>query len=137
MRTRAQAGTIDASQVNIGTILDERARELFYEDPRKTELTRMALIFARTGKPAYNGKSYQMDNFSDNNFWYDRTIEKNVFYREGIVTNHGDKYTVSPYHVFWPVPSRSLQANPNGVINQNKGYVGYERNIPPLEEIVD
>lgn len=137
VRTRAQAGTIDASQVNIGTILDERARELFYEEPRKTELTRMALIFARTGKPAYNGKTYQMDNFSDNNFWYDRTIEKNVFYREGVVTNHGDKYTVSPYHVFWPVPSRSLQANPNGVINQNKGYVGYERNIPPLEEIVD
>lgn len=137
VRTRAQAAPIDAAQVNIGTILDERARELFYEEPRKTELTRIALIFARTGKAAYNGKTYQMDNFSDNNFWYDRTIEKNVFYRDGIVTNHGDKYTVSPFHVFWPVPSRSLQSNPNGVINQNKGYVGFEKNVPPLDEIVD
>lgn len=137
VRTRALAAPITAAEVNISTILDERARELFYEEPRKTELTRIALIFARTGKPAYNGKSYQMDNFSDNNFFYDRIIEKNTFYRDGVVTNHGDKFTISPYHVFWPVPSRSLQANPNGVINQNKGYVGFEKNVPASDEIVD
>lgn len=137
VRTRAQAAPITAAEVNISTILDERARELFFEEPRKTELTRIALIFARTGKAAYNGKTYQMDNFSDNNFFYDRIKEKNTFYRDGVVTNHGDKFTISPYHVFWPVPSRSLQANPNGVINQNKGYVGFEKNIPASDEIVD
>ncbi len=135
VRKRANAAPITAAQVNIGTILDERARELFFEEPRKTELTRIAFLFAKTGKPAYNGKTYSMNNFSDNNFFYDRVIEKNVFYRTGIVTNHGDKYTMSPYHVLWPVPSISIQSNTYGVINQNKGYVGYESNVPPLDKI--
>ncbi|RPE08461.1 RagB/SusD family nutrient uptake outer membrane protein [Chitinophaga lutea] len=135
VRQRAQCAPITAGDVNIGTILDERARELFFEEPRKTELTRIAYIFARTGKPAYNGKVYTLENFSDNNFFYDRVKEKNNFYREGIVTNHGDKYTMSPFHVLWPVPTRSIQANSYGVINQNKGYVGYEANRPPLDKI--
>ena len=55
----------DASTFNIGTILDERARELFWEEMRKTELTRMAFIFAKTGKTCYNGKTYSLANFSD------------------------------------------------------------------------
>jgi hypothetical protein len=135
VRERAGAAPVAAAEVTIATILDERARELFYEEPRKTELTRIAYIFAKTGKPAYNGKSYSLENFSDNNFFYDRVIEKNNFYRDGTVTNHGDKYTISPYHVLWPIPAKSIQSNTYGVINQNKGYVGYEGNRPPLESI--
>src|SRR5690606_36331076 len=99
VRARAHAPLISAADVNIGTILDERARELYYEEPRKVELTRMAYLFAQTGKMAYNGKTYSMDNFSENNFFYDRVMEHNNFYRQGVVTNHGDKYTMSPYHV--------------------------------------
>lgn len=135
VRERAKCAPIAAGEVTIGSILDERARELFYEEPRKTELTRIAFIFAKTGKPAYNGKVYALENFSDNNFFYDRVKEKNNFYRNGTVTNHGDKYTMSAYHVLWPVPSRSIQSNPYGVINQNKGYVGYEANVAPLDKI--
>ncbi|WP_343306919.1 RagB/SusD family nutrient uptake outer membrane protein [Chitinophaga niabensis] len=135
VRTRAGCDPIAAASVNIGTILDERARELYFEEPRKTELTRIAFLFAKTGKPAYNGKTYSLDNFSDNNFFYDRVIEKNVFYRTGIVTNHGDKYTMSAFHVLWPIPSNPIAANTYGVINQNKGYVGYEKNVPPLDKI--
>ncbi|WP_343704402.1 RagB/SusD family nutrient uptake outer membrane protein [Chitinophaga sp.] len=135
VRERAHCAPITAAQVNIGAILDERARELFYEEPRKTELTRISFIFAKTGKAAYNGKTYTLDNFSDNNFFYDRVMEKNNFYRNGTVTNHGDKYTISPYHVLWPVPSNSIQGNTYGIINQNKGYVGYEGNKPPLDNI--
>ncbi len=135
VRTRALAAPITADQVDIGMILDERARELFFEEPRKTELTRIAYIFAMTGKTADNGKTYTLDNFSDNNYFYDRVIARNVFYKEGIVTIHGDKYTISPYHVLWPVPSNAIQANSNGIINQNKGYIGYEGNVPPLTEI--
>ncbi len=134
VRTRAGCAPF-AGTVTIGTILDERARELYFEEPRKTELTRMALIFARTGQPAYNGKSYTMDRFSDDNFFYDRIMERNSFYRLGIVTNHGDKYTISPYHVLWPVPARSIQANTTGVINQNKGYTGFERNEPAKDQV--
>ena len=135
VRTRAGCAPITPDKVNMGFILDERARELFYEEPRKTELTRIAYLFAMTGTPAENGKSYSMENFSDNNYFYDRIIAKNNFYRDGNITNHGDKYTISPYHVLWPVPTVSIQGSTYGHINQNKGYVGYETNVPPLTEI--
>jgi len=135
-RVRARANGLPLTgAVTIGDILDERARELFYEEPRKTELTRMAYIFALTGKPAYNGKTYTAANFSTDNFFHDRIKEKNVFYRTGIRTNYGNTYTISPYHVLWPVPSASIQANTYGRINQNKGYVGFELNVPPLTKI--
>jgi hypothetical protein len=37
--------------------------------------------------------------------------------------------------VLWPVNSTVILANTLGVINQNKGYAGAERNVPPLETI--
>jgi len=136
VRSRANAALLtDASAVTIGTILDERARELFYEEPRKTELTRMAYIFASTGKPAYNGKTYNLATFSDNNFFYDRIIEKNDFYRNKVPTVLGVNFKMSPYHVLWPVPAAAQRFNTEGRINQNKGYAGYENNVPALDKI--
>ncbi len=44
VHTRAGCAPLTGN-VTIATILDERARELFYEEPRKTELTRIAYIF--------------------------------------------------------------------------------------------
>ncbi|PMD95336.1 RagB/SusD family nutrient uptake outer membrane protein [Siphonobacter sp. BAB-5405] len=135
VRTRAGAKEMAPADVNIGTILDERARELYYEEGRKTELTRMAYLFALTGKAAYNGKTYNLENFSENNFFYDRIMEKNEFYNKGVVTNHGDRYTMSPYHVLWPIPRNAIRSNTQGRINQNKGYSGYEENVPALTKI--
>lgn len=135
VRRRAQASPVSSSQVDIGTILDERARELFYEEPRKTELTRISYIFALTGKPDYDGKVYSLETFSDNNFFYERIMKKNNFYNKGVVTVHGDTYTMSPYHVLWPIPIDAIRANTLGHINQNKGYKGYESNVPPLTEL--
>ena len=130
VRTRAGAAEIPAGDVNMGVILDERARELFYEEPRKTELTRIAFLFAETGKAAYNGKSYSMANFSQDNFWYDRVVEKNVFYRENIRAPHYN-YTVAPWLVLWPVPANAINANVQGHINQNQGYPGEENREEP------
>lgn len=136
VRSRANATLLtDASKITIGTILDERARELYYEEPRKTELTRMAYIFAKTGKPAYNGKTYSLTNFSDINFFYDRIMEKNDFYKNQVPTISGVNFKISPYHVLWPIPADAQRFNPNGRINQNKGYTGYESNIPALDKI--
>jgi hypothetical protein len=136
IRVRANAAPItDPTSVTIGTILDERARELFWEEPRKTELTRIAYIFALTGKQAYNGKTYNVANFSADNFYYDRVKEKNVFYKNGVITNHGDQYTMSPFHVLWPIPQSAIRANVLGHINQNKGYSGSESNVPYLTTI--
>jgi len=136
VRSRANAALLtDASAITIGTVLDERARELFYEEPRKTELTRIAYIFATTGKPAYNGKTYNLTSFSDNNFFYDRIIEKNDFYRNKVPTVLGVNFKMSPYHVLWPVPAAAQRFNTQGRINQNKGYTGYESNVPALDKI--
>jgi len=136
VRSRANAALLtDASAINIGTILDERARELYYEEPRKTELTRIAYIFAQTGKSAYNGKTYTLAAFSDNNFFYDRIIEKNDFYRNKVPTVLGVNFKISPYHVLWPVPAAAQRFNTGGRINQNKGYTGYENNVPALDKI--
>lgn len=136
VRARANAALLtNSSQITIGTILDERARELFWEEPRKTELTRIAYIFAQTGKAAYNGKSYSLSSFSDNNFMYDRIMEKNDFYKNQVPTLQGVNYKIAPYHVLWPVPANAQRFNTEGRINQNKGYAGYEQNVPALDKL--
>lgn len=138
VRNRAQATPItDASTVNIGTILDERQRELYWEEPRKTELARIAFIFAQTGIPSYTGKTYSVANFSTSNFFYDRIMEKNNFYNNpAVITNSGNHFTISAYHVLWPIPQTDINLNVNGHLNQNKGYPGSESNVAPLDHVV-
>ena len=132
VRTRAGCAPYAAALVNIGTILDERARELYYEEPRKTELTRIAYMYAKSGKPCYNGKTYSMNTFGTDNFWYDRVIEKNVFYRDQVKAPFYN-YRIAPYIVLWPVLSSAINANSLGHINQNYGYPGFESNITPMK----
>lgn len=113
-------------------MLDERARELFYEETRKCELTRIAYLYAKTGKECYNGKTYSLGNFSKSNFWYDRIMEKTEFFNKGVKTVAGDEFTMSPFHVLWPIPQTAIDANSLGVINQNEGYTGFENNVDAL-----
>jgi len=135
IRTRAQCDPYtDPATFDLGTILDERARELFYEEHRKTELTRIAFIFAKTWI-SYNGKTYSLNDFGENSFYYDRIMEKGNFYNKNVVSQSGQYYTMAPYHVLWPVPQGSINANSLGVINQNYGYDGYENNVAPLDAI--
>lgn len=135
VRERAGAQPINAGDVTIATILDERARELYYEEYRNVELTRIAYIFAQTGKPDYKGRTYSMNTFSTKNFWYDRIMDVTDFYNKGVHTIHGDEYTLSPYHVLWPIPQSAIDANVSGHINQNQGYNGSSSNVPPLETL--
>lgn len=135
VRTRAGAAPYGANEVTISTVLDERARELYYEEPRNTELTRVAFLYAKTGIPAPNGKTYNMSTFSENNYYYDRIMEVTDYYNKGVFTRHGDTYTMSPYHVLWPIPANAINTNTKGIINQNKGYSGFENNLPPLTTI--
>lgn len=122
----------DIQTWQIGAVLDERARELYYEECRKVELTRMAVTFARTGITCYNGKTYRMDRITEDNFWYDRVVEISDFYNKGVRTPYGNYFTCSPFHIFWPVPSYAINTNTGGIINQNNGYPGTEKNVPPL-----
>ncbi len=135
VRTRALCSPYtDASKIDIGTILDERARELYYEEPRKTELNRISFLIAKSGK-SYNGKTYTMANFGTDNFFYDRIMQKNDFYNKGVVNISGVEYKISPYHVLWCIPQDAISSNTLGRINQNFGYDGYGLNEPPLESI--
>ncbi|SHF70125.1 Starch-binding associating with outer membrane [Fodinibius roseus] len=127
VRERAQATPVNAGEVTIGYIFDERARELYMETPRKTELTRVAYIMAQSGR---NG--YSIDNMSQDNWYYDRVTGKNVYYREEL-TYGANTYRIRPYHVYWPVPQDEIDANVQGNINQNEGYSGAEDNVPPLD----
>ena len=135
VRTRAGCDAYtNPGEMDIQTILDERARELYYEEPRKTELTRIAFLFAKTGK-SYNGETYSIDDFGVKSFFYDRIMEKNNFYNKGVVNVSSTEYKISPYHVLWPIPQQAISANSKGVINQNYGYDGYANNVPPLTVI--
>ncbi|SHF67583.1 Starch-binding associating with outer membrane [Mariniphaga anaerophila] len=130
---RQRAGTlpISGSQVTIDEIFDERARELFTEEPRFAELTRVSFIMAKQ-----NIGGYSLNNFHQSNYFYDRSISTNVFWRTNFQARFsGEPFRIAPYNVLWPIPETVITANTKGVINQNVGYSGTENNVPPLEVI--
>lgn len=135
VHTRAHcAPYTDAGKITIESVLNERARELYYEEPRCTELHRVSLIFAETGQ-SWKGKTYSMSSYGTSNFYYDWLMEKNNFYGKNVKSNNGQTYKISPYHAMWCIPQVGINANVNGRINQNFGYDGYELNEPPRTEI--
>jgi hypothetical protein len=145
VRARAGADPLTAADVTIGAVLDERARELYYEENRKSELTRIAYTYAKTGKPCevFAGRVYRLDNFSGPgginsnvkqegiNFYYDWIMKAGNFYNKG-VKHKWAEYKMSVHHVLWPVPANAINTNIKGVINQNIGYPGAENNVEPL-----
>lgn len=125
---RKRVNAPELATVTLEDIFDERARELFFEDHRKTELTRVAIIKAESGKDGYS-----MSNFSEKNWYYDRVMEKNNFFAEEYYYST-NAFVMRPYHVWWPIPMNAIESNTEGRINQNYGYDGYEDNIP-VEEL--
>lgn len=132
VRTRAGAAPLNVDQVNIETLMDERTRELLYEENRKIELTRIAILYAKTGKSDYKGRTYTIENLSKSNYFYNRIIDRGNFYNKGVKILNGAQYKISPYHIWWPIPQNDIDGNSSGRINQNEGYSGYELNIKPL-----
>lgn len=142
VRTRAGADPLVAADIHIGAIVDERARELYYEENRHIELTRISYTYAKTGKTCeYFGHTYTLDRLSGPggtgsnvkqegyNFYYDWVVAKNNFYNKG-VRHRWAEYKISVHHILWPVPAAAINANTKGIINQNIGYPGAERNVP-------
>jgi len=129
VRQRANALPITAGEVNIDFILHERARELFAEEPRHSELVRISYIMAKAG---LNG--YSLTNFSEKNYYFDRVMRYNNTYEKKIQLL-GNTANMAPFHALWPIPSLVITANTKGVINQNIGYDGANRNVPPLTKI--
>lgn len=145
VRERAGASKLTAADINIGEILDERARELYYEENRHIELVRIAYTYAKSKKSCeiFGGRTYNLEGISGSggvnsnikqegvNFWYDRVVSKSNFYNKG-VKHKWAEYKVSVHHMLWPIPAKAINTNIKGVINQNIGYPGAEKNQIPL-----
>lgn len=146
VRRRAGAEDLNASEISIASILAERARELYYEENRHVELVRISYLYAKSGKAceSLGGKVYKLDNISGPggtgsnikqegvNFYFDWMMAHNNFFNRGISISYGE-YKLSVHHILWPIPNTAISTNTQGVINQNIGYPGAEKNLTPLK----
>lgn len=129
------------STVTIGDIMDERARELYWEEWRNVELTRVSLCLARSGKPDEWGNTYKLDTFdkqsgtdaAGGSYWYQRVTKKGM-YNKGPISVNATKgsinYMMDKKNIYWPIPNKEIRANNKGDLGQNYGYDGYNPNTP-------
>lgn len=129
IRRRARCSQLYAT-VNIGDIMSERARELHMEEWRFTELSRVSYSLALSGKPDEWGNTYNVDNLSQNSYWYQRIQHYSDFYNKGKVSVKNRSYTIAPYNINWPIPQNSIDANSGARLHQNFGYSGYDAAAP-------
>jgi hypothetical protein len=129
VRLRAKAKPVAVSDVTLDYIFDERARELFAEEPRRSEMVRVSYMMAKQ-----NMNGYTLENFSEKSWFYDRVMKYNTYYQSdhNVLAN---AIIMDPHHVLWPIPQSVITANTMGVINQNKGYDGANNNVPPITTI--
>jgi len=134
----------DVQTEGIGAILDERNREFYGEEYRHDELVRIAVIFAKTGKPDYQNITYSWDgndmekSLSTSSFYYNRMMDKNNFFRDGTTSpvSSSVRYTIDPMHIFWPIYEPFIIGNVQNILNQTTGYEGSEKNVEPLVHVV-
>ncbi|MDN3596720.1 RagB/SusD family nutrient uptake outer membrane protein [Zunongwangia endophytica] len=136
IRERADASQL-YTDVTIGDICAERGRELYLEEWRNVELTRISHCLAMSGMPDEWGNTYNLDSWdqqsgtdeSGGSYWYQRIVHYTLYnkYPEGIVIPNGTNYyTMDKRNVFWPIPNSAIAANIQGQLSQNYGYDGYD-----------
>ena len=89
IRERAHCSQLYEGNVTIGDIMNERARELFWEEFRNVELTRVSLCLARSGRPDEWGNTYDINTFdkqegtdlTGGSYWYQRCIHQGITIR--------------------------------------------------------
>lgn len=136
VRKRARCTKLfTAADMNMGVIMDERARELFFEEFRHTELSRVSYIFARTGKQDEFGKRYTIDGLSEDSYWFQRIDKYNDYYNKKVTPNTSMPYTIAPYHIYWPIPQKDIDLNIVTPLRQNKGYSGYDPSIKSIDNL--
>jgi len=94
VRERAGAAPVAPVDVDIDFILDERARELYFEEYRLLTLMRLGKLVERVEKynPMYTGE----------------------------IANNG----IESFHELWPIPQSEIERNTEAVLEQNPGYTG-------------
>jgi hypothetical protein len=98
VRARAKTSPADASEVDIDYLLDERLRELYYEELRMVTLCRMGKLAERACK--YN---------------YSYITQSGSF-------NESAGMSIQDYHNLWPIPFSEIERNIDAVLEQNPGY---------------
>ena len=149
VRQRAKCTELYQGAVSIGDIMNERARELYWEEWRNVELKRVSLCLARSGKPDEWGNAYNLDNFdkqsgtdaNGGSYWYQRIMHYSL-YNKGVIhvnaTGLSDiKYTMDKKNMYWPIPNVAITSNIKGQLKQNYGYDGYNPATPVWDKWED
>lgn len=142
IRQRAHCSQLYQGTVTIGDIMNERARELFWEEFRNVELKRVSLCLARSGQPDEWGNTYDINTFdkqegtdlNGGSYWYQRCVRYGM-YNKGVTivvdaTKTNINYIMDKKNMYWPIPEKEIKANNKGQLWQNYGYAGYDANIP-------
>lgn len=129
--------------VNIGDIMDERARELTYEEFRRVELSRVSLCLAKSGVADEWGNTYDVNTYDKQegtdpkggSYWYQRVTHYNNYYNKGDggifrLTKGTVTYNIGKQNLYFPIPNDAIQANSGAPLFQNYGYTGYDESIP-------
>ena len=120
--------------VDIDDIVDERAQELYMEEWRFTELSRISYCLALSGKSDNEGKTYDKDRLYEDSFWFHRITLYNNYYNKNTGANiRGRQYTMGAHNINWPIPQSAIDANLLGQLSQNPGYDGYDPNVEKWE----
>ncbi|MCW3785246.1 RagB/SusD family nutrient uptake outer membrane protein [Plebeiibacterium sediminum] len=118
--------------VTIGDIMDERARELYLEEWRHMELSRVSYCLAMSGKADEWGNTYDVNTLASDSYWWNRVNGLNGFYNKAnayVWQQSNRPYTIAPNNIYWPIPQYAINANREGVLSQNPGYDGYDPNV--------
>lgn len=149
LRKRANCTQLYQGTVTIGDIMNERARELYWEEWRNVELTRVSLCLARSGKPDEWGNTYNLDNFdkqsgtdpNGGSYWYQRIVHYSLYNKGPIkinsTGNSNPNYTMDKRNIYWPIYNTSISANSQAPLSQNYGYDGYDPNTPKWDNWED
>lgn len=142
LRDRAKCSQFYTSDVTIGDIMDERGRELYLEEWRNMELTRVSYCLALSGKPDEWGNTYDVNTFDKNSgtevgvntpssYWYKRVTLCGGIYNSGVLrsANKDINYRMDKCNMYWPIPNSAITANKRGKLAQNYGYDGYDANV--------
>jgi hypothetical protein len=149
VRQRAQCAQLYTGAVTIGDIMNERARELYWEEWRNVELKRVSLCLARSGKPDEWGNTYTLATYDQQtgtgagggSYWYQR-INHYSLYNKGAIQinatgNSNPLYTMDKKNHYWPIPYSAITANNKGQLAQNIGYDGYDAGAPKWDKWED
>jgi hypothetical protein len=128
VRRRAKCSKLYTT-VNLGDIVNERARELYMEEWRHMELSRISYSLALSNKTDEWGKTYNVKNLSNDSYWYQRIQHYSDYYNKNKVSVRNRSYAIAPNNILWPIPQDAINSNLYGKLRQNSGYNGHDAGV--------